>query len=402
MPRRRIVTDVSELEGLVPAWRRLLGRAVHAEPVRTPLWLLAWWRQFGEADGRALRVVAVEEAGELVGLVPLALRAAAHRRAIPVRRVELLGTGEDEADEIASDYVGGLVAEGWQDDVARGVADALVDSSLGEWDELRLPAMSSEDPFVPRLAEALRARGLAATVTRSGEAHFVPLPRAWSTYLRDLGSSRRYVVTRSLRELDRWAGEGGWELRSARTASDLDEGRRVLHDLHAQRWAAAGRRGVFASGRFKRFHDEVMPRLWAGEDGATLDLLWLVVRGEPIAASYSVVFGDKVYFYQSGRRMDVPKAVRPGIAMHALAIKRSIEAGRREYDFLQGASRYKRDLARGSRALVTLRAVAPHLRGRAVEAVRRLAERTIAQVRGRRRPWRGAPTAAPTDPHAPE
>lgn len=100
--------------------------------------------------------------------------------------------------------------------------------------------------------------------------------------------------------------------------------------------------------------------------------------------------------------MDVPKAVRPGIAMHALAIKRSIEVGRREYDFLQGASRYKRDLARGSRALVTLRAVAPHLRGRAVEAVRRLAERTIAQVRGRRRPWRAAPAAASTDPHAPE
>jgi len=157
MVRARILTDVSELEGLVPEWRRLLRRAVHAEPVRTPLWLLAWWRQFGDADGRVLRVVVVEEGGELVGLVPLALRGATHRRAIPVRRVELLGTGEDEIDEIASDYVGGLVAEGRQDEVARFVADALVDGSLGAWDELRLPAMSGEDPLVPRLAEALRA-----------------------------------------------------------------------------------------------------------------------------------------------------------------------------------------------------------------------------------------------------
>jgi CelD/BcsL family acetyltransferase involved in cellulose biosynthesis len=128
-----------------------------------------------------------------------------------------------------------------------------------------------------------------------------------------------------------------------------------------------------------------MPRLWAGEDGASLDLLWLVVRGEPIAASYNIVFGNKVYFYQSGRRMDVPKTVRPGIAMHALAIQRSIEHGRREYDFLQGASRYKRDLAHASRALVTLRAVAPHLRARAVETARMMAERAIARVRARRR-----------------
>lgn len=383
------------MEGIVPAWRRLLGRAVHAEPVRTPLWLLAWWRQFGQPSGSELRTIAVEDRGELVGLVPLAIRSAAHRRAIPVRRVELLGTGEREADEVASDYVGALAARGKQDDVARCVADAIVEGLIGPWDELRLPAMSCEDPFVPRLAEALRGRGLAAPVTRSGEAHFVSLPRTWSTYLRELGSSRRYVVNRSLRELDRWAGKSGWELRSAVSATDLDEGRRVLHDLYAERWAAAGRRGPFANARFKRFHDEVMPRLWAGEDGASLDLLWLTARGQPIAAAYSVVFGNKVYFYQSGRRIDLPKALRPGIAIHALAIQRSIEAGRREYDFLQGSSRYKRDLAQGSRSLVTLRAVAPHLRARAVEAARVIAERAVAQVRGLRRPG-----LAPTSPDA--
>lgn len=383
------------MEGLVPAWRRLLGRAVHAEPVRTPLWLLAWWRQFGEAGGRELRTIAVEDRGELVGLVPLAIRNTAHRHAIPVRRVELLGTGERAADEVASDYVGALAARGKQDDVARCVADAIFEGLLGPWDELRLPAMSCEDPFVPRLAEALRGRGLAAPVTRSGEAHFVSLPRTWSTYLRELGSSRRYVVNRSLRELERWAGKGGWELRSAVSATDLDEGRRVLHDLYAERWAAAGRRGLFADAPFKRFHDEVMPRLWAGEDGASLDLLWLTARGQPIAAAYSVVFGNKVYFYQSGRRMDLPKSLRPGIAMHALAIQRSIEAGRREYDFLQGTSRYKQDLAQGCRSLVTLRAVAPHLRARAVEAARMLTERAVAQVRGLRRPG-----PAPTSPDA--
>jgi CelD/BcsL family acetyltransferase involved in cellulose biosynthesis len=386
MPRLRILTDVSEMEGLVPAWRRLLGHAIHAEPVRTPLWLLAWWRQFGEPDGRELRALAVEDRGELVGLVPLAIRSATHRRAIPVRRVELLGTGAREAEDIASDYAGALAARGKQDDVARIVADAMVDGLLGPWDELRLPAMSCEDPFVPRLAEALRSRGLAAPVTRSGEVHFVSLPRTWSTYLRELGSSRRYVVNRSLRELDRWAGEGGWELRSAITAADLDEGRRILHDLNALRSSAQGGRSASRNARFKRFHDEVMPRLWAGEDGASLDLLWLTVRGEPIAAAYSVVFGNKVYFCQSGRRTDLPKALRPGIAMHALAIQRSIAAGRREYDFLQGTSRYKRDLSQGSRSLVTLRAVAPHLRARAVEAARMFTERAVAQVRGLRRP----------------
>src|SRR4029077_5068007 len=100
--------------------------------------------------------------------------------------------------------------------------------------ELRLPAMSGDDPLVPRLAEALRHRGLPAVVTRSGEAHFVPLPSTWGAYLTELGSSRRYIVTRALRELDKWAGKGGWEMRSAVTAADLEDGRRVLLDLHSE------------------------------------------------------------------------------------------------------------------------------------------------------------------------
>ena len=105
------------------------------------------------------------------------------------------------------------------------------------------------------------------------------------------------------------------------------------------------------------------------------------MRGEPIAAAYNVVHGGRLQFYQSGRRVDVPKNVRPGIAMHALAIRTSIDAGLHEYDFLGGASRYKRDLALEARNLVTLRAIAPGLRARAVEAARALTERAIARIR---------------------
>jgi CelD/BcsL family acetyltransferase involved in cellulose biosynthesis len=382
MTRTRIVQDVSELHALAPAWRDLLARVPAPQPVLTPLWLLAWWRQFGEADGRALRVVVVEDGAELVGFVPLAARSAAHRRAIPVRRLELLATGEDDEDEICSDYVGGLAVPGREGEVVGAAAAALRSGALGEWDELLMPAMGGEDPLVPRLVAALLEGGVPVDVTPRGECPYVPLPSTWDGYLQALGSSRRYVVTRSLRELEKWAGPGGWELVTARSPEDLATGVRVLRDLHAERWTSAGRAGVFSSRRFASFHEDVMPRLLAGEDGASLDLAWLVVRGEPIAASYSVVFDGRVCFYQSGRRMDTPKAVRPGITLHALNIRRSIEAGHREYDFLAGATRYKRDLALAARPLVSLRAVAPGMRSRAVEAARSLVERAIARVRG--------------------
>src|SRR3954451_25292040 len=85
-----IIDDVARLDALVPAWRELLPRAAFAEPVLAPLWLLAWWKQFGDADGRKLRVLALRDGARLVGLVPLSTRLVLHRRAIPVRRIELL------------------------------------------------------------------------------------------------------------------------------------------------------------------------------------------------------------------------------------------------------------------------------------------------------------------------
>jgi hypothetical protein len=178
-----------------------------------------------------------------------------------------------------------------------------------------MPAMTAEDPVVAPLAEALRARGARVEVAPAGESPHVPLPARWEDYLKALGSQRRYLVTRSLRELDRWAppgADGGWTLRRARTPEDLREGRDVLRALHAERWTAAGRDGAFASERFTRFHDEVMPRLLAGEDGAELELSWLVARGAPIAAAYNVVAAGRVQFYQAGGGWTCPRTCAPG------------------------------------------------------------------------------------------
>src|SRR2546428_694094 len=89
----------------------------------------------------------------------------------------------------------------------------------------------------------------------------------------------------------------------------------------SRRGGSGGAGGVFASARFTRFHDLVMPKLLSDPREGGLDLTWLSVRGRPIAIAYNVTYGDRVFFYQSGRALDLPKGVRPGIALHALAIR---------------------------------------------------------------------------------
>ncbi|HEY2517818.1 MAG TPA: GNAT family N-acetyltransferase [Polyangiaceae bacterium] len=393
-----ILETATDAEAMRREWSELAAEAPKAELTLTPTWLLAWWHQFGGTDGRSLRLVTFRDAGKLVAIAPLCRRLATHLHVLPVRRLELLATGDEGPDEICSDYVGLLCADGYGREVASTLARLIVvEGALGPWDELRMPNMSGEDPMVEELRAALAQVGAHAAVTEVGRSPYVALPGSWDEYLRSLHGQDRYLVTRAERELQKWAGRDEVRLMRASTPEELAEGKRILQTLHQERWQERGDDGVFASARFTRFHDEVMSELLTGNEGK-LDLLWLTVKGEPVAAVYNLVFRGKVYFYQSGRKLDVPKGVKPGISIHAFALRRAIDEHLREYDFLNGLSQYKRKLATGTHALVSLRAFAPNLRARAVEAASKLGEAAVEQ----RRAWRKShpPAPAETSEHA--
>jgi len=310
---------------------------------------------FGGQGGRRLRVGLFHHGERLVGLAPLLFRRHRYRFALPFRRLELMGSGENERDEICSDYLGVLAETGSERDVCKSLAEALASGRFGPWDELVMPAMDGRRALPGLLSEELRRAGLRADCQEVNACPFIPLPKSWDEYLAHLPSSARYRVRRSLRDFEKWAA-GTERIERVERREDLERGAAILRALHEERWRGEGRTGVFASSQFARFHARVMPELW--ENGA-LELSWLTVRDEPIAALYNIVQGGTVYFYQSGRRLDLPKGIRPGIVLHSHAIRSAIEAGRREYDFLAGVSRYKMELALATRPLVTLRAARP-------------------------------------------
>jgi CelD/BcsL family acetyltransferase involved in cellulose biosynthesis len=372
------ITDFAGLEKIAPAWRELLRGSAANGPMLSPAWMLSWWRVFGRRNGRRLAAAAFRDGERLVGLAPLTARRHWHRPGIPFRRLEPLGTGEAEADAVCPDYLCPIAAPGAEAAVATRLAGLLAAGALGPWDEMVWPRLDGDSALTTLLADALARAGLEVAIDSAGESPYIPLPSTWDAYLRSLSSTHRYYINRSLRDFDRWAGDS-WELRTAASLEELKEGMHILIALHGQRWQAAGQAGAFASPLFQAFHQALAPLLL--EEGA-LELLWLCVRGVPVAALYNIVWDGKVYFYQGGRKMDVPGAVRPGIVLHAHAIRRAIAAGRREYDFLAVPARYKTKLALRSRPLVDLRVARPSLR----ELARRLAARGIARTRA----WFGA------------
>jgi len=370
------VTDEAALAAQAGDWAALLARSASNRHTQTPLWLLAWWKVFGGRDGRRLASALVYDGERLVGLAPMLRRVSWHRRMIPFRRLELIATGEAEDYEIVSDYIGIIAERGYESDVAHALAAAIADGALGPCDELVMAALDGEQSIGLALARALERRGMNFEKKSTAPSPYIRLTPTWDAYLAALSGSGRYLVNRSLRDFEKWGGRDA-EVVRVRSMGDLEEGKRVLVRLHEQRWRAAGERGVFASALFARFHDTVLPELV--ERGA-LDLCWLSVRGTPVAVSYSILWDNKVLFYQGGRTLDVPKGIRPGIVLHAHCIRAAIEAGYSEYDFLPGESRYKLQLATASRPMLEIRAARAPLR----DLARSVIEQSAGYVRERR------------------
>lgn len=366
-----VLSDYEKLQMCAESWRELLTRSAADEPMLSPTWLLTWWRVYGK--NHQLRVGMYFDDGRLVGISPLLLRRWWHRPGVPFERLQPLGADNDVSDGVCSEYLNLISESGYEHRVAEAFVQALTQNKFGVWDELVLPMMDARGLMPGLLRDLLQDAGIDTQLTAAETAHYAPLAGTWDDYLRQLGGRRRYYINRALRNFEYWAG-ADYEVREATTLAELAEGKAILARLHAERWQAAGKRGAFAAKNFQTFHDAVMPQLL--EEGR-LDLMWLNVRGEPVAVLYNIVANGKVYYYQAGRKISVPRGQRPGIVLFAHAIKKAISGGLWEFDFLAGGCQYKAKLAPAKRGLVHLRAVRSSIK----EKLRRLTQRSVAWLK---------------------
>lgn len=337
---------MTEVRDLVPAWDDLCRRSAN-ELSTHPLWMLLWWDIFGREDLRRLRVLAVFDGSQLVGLAPMLTRPALYRRIVPHRRLELLGTGEDDADEICSDYAGFVIAPGYETSVIERIVRHLVDQPA--WEQLTLYGIDRDATWAPAFERAVAAAGLPLSRRELSISPYVPLPPRFDDYVEQLPPSRRKFVRKCLRDFEKWAPRRAFHV--AGNPHELADGQRILQTLHGTRWADAGGHGVFVSSKFATFHRRLMHELL---ERNALQLGWLSADDRPLAIVYNFLWKGRAHSYQSGRAVDLPNSIRVGILSHLFAMQDAIARGMTEYDFLAGRQRYKLELSLASRTLDVL------------------------------------------------
>jgi CelD/BcsL family acetyltransferase involved in cellulose biosynthesis len=331
-----VVRDMPGFEALAPEWDGLLSRSGSPEIFRTFDWLRTWWEVFGGEGGRQPLVVVVRQGRTLVGAAPFVVRDLGRGRA-RVQRLELMGTGEDRADEVCSYFGDIIAATGFEEAVCDCVWRCL-QAERSSWDEAVWSGILEGSLLARYLRPRAHDDGRASTGSSFGRRFWVDLQGgSFDGFLDGLSKKRRTRLQSYRRKLEK---EGVVE----ELVTERDQLPGFLAEiarLNRMRRGSRGRGSAWESEKFRRFHELLAPRLL--EQGR-LDLRLWKRDGRSVAALYHFLYGGTVYGYQIGFDTAAFGSVSPGLVTISQSIEWAFGQGLRRFDFLVSADgSYKED-----------------------------------------------------------
>ncbi len=276
-----------------------------------PPWLEAWWQTFGA--GSEVYVRTVRQGENIIGIAPL-------------RKKEdtVLFIGDTDV----CDYGDFIVAPGQEEDFFSVMLDDLERSGVKQLD---LKLVRPDATVMRNLVPLAGVRGYEVVTTPEDVTVAMELPPTWDEYLQSLSTKQRHEVKRKLRRLQETGDAVYRSIEDAASmAGTLDTFFRMFVESRQDKAA-------FLTEQRKSF----FRRLAAGmaADGL-LRLGVLDLDEKPVAQIVCFDYDSCVYLYNSGYDPD-HVSLSAGLLSKVLAIKDSIEKGRRKFDFLKGAEIYK-------------------------------------------------------------
>jgi CelD/BcsL family acetyltransferase involved in cellulose biosynthesis len=333
------IADDGQLRALAPRWARLCDRAAGCAPFARPEWLLPWLGVFG--GGSLLRVLTIEDGGELAALIPF---------------VEVPG-----ADGAELALMGGDISDHHDAPAAgdRGAVGAAIARALSEgpWARVTFDRLR-EDGWLRELARQVSAGQ--SRLHEEGEDPPCPTLVAGpdARALDDLlPEGFAYRLGRARRKAER---AGGLALRRAASPDEALFLFDALSAFHAARWQARGEPGVLGQPDVQRFHRRVIPGL---QQAGVLRMFALELAGALAGVVYAFSTQGRLSFYLSGFDL-ARESASPGVLAVAGAIEHELAAGVRVFDFLRGREAYKYRFGARDAACYTARVA----RGAAVPA----------------------------------
>lgn len=327
----KVLQSWADVISIASQWNALDALREKECPFSSHEFALIWWQHFGTALCKPL-VILVYQDGALIGIAPLYIR----RRwpLVDVPTLYFIGQGEAEEDEVCAEYLDIIATPGYEEKVARAVTKELIDST--GWGRFLVKNMLSDSLFSRQVIPALASAWPSIYMDETGFRYRVRLPTSWDLYLSGLKQNHRRKINLARRRL---AEHEDAHFREITAEGDLEEGMKVLAELHGKRWSQVGLHGSFSSHRFLSFHLD-----WARvllKEGR-LRLLTLYIAETPVASIYLIENAPSAFYYQSGADTIIWARLSPGRLLLSWAIEQAIDKQLSWFDFMRGGdSSYK-------------------------------------------------------------
>lgn len=314
------ITIHSEIIELEEKWRKLVEGNTEYTIFQSFEWNQLWLVYLLKPSSKPY-IIEVSCQGSTIAIFPLTINVIFFKN-IKLKQVSMIGFPQ-------FDYSKFLILPGHKKACVSLLFDWL-HHHQEEWDILLLPNFEENDD-VSKLIGKLSAEHLFTVETEYMKCYGVTLEEDFEAYQNRLGKNSRNKYSRCLNRLNEY---GDYSVVKG-DASQIHH----FFELHSKKWNSVGETGIFTDNNIRSFHEALAQRLHD-----SLDLYFLCVRDEPIAAIYSYNFGGKRYFYLSGMDTEYEK-LSPGIYLLLHRLKDSFEQGLEYFDMLRGAQRYKQQFA---------------------------------------------------------
>lgn len=325
----RIVDCEKEFRALRSAWNSLTS-----EPMLSWEWNYAWWTHMGQE--KQLQLFVAEESGEVCGIAPFMVERKAGQR-----NLRFLGSGAT-----CSDYLKMLVAPQRHREFCEQVAEMIqslpqgislveLEGVLGEPDDFALFEQLQD-------AYWLYSRDLESSWV-------LELSDDWKSFVQ----KRHKSLRRKIRKAEKRFANSEVSVVSTNEDLDLDCALDLLVDLHQRRFQSKGLPGVFADADFERFLRQAVTELAKRQKA---EVIVCFADESPVVAHLYLAGSCGPQMYQSGISNEHMK-LEPGHLLFTHTVRRAIEQGHRQFDFLRGNEAYKALWGAEPKALYSLRCV---------------------------------------------
>ena len=270
----------------------------------TPVWLRVWWQVFGAETDLLIRKV--RDGNEVIGIAPLMVKE---------NTAYLIG-GTDVCD-----YVDFIIAPGIESEFFAVLLDDLKNNGIRQLD---LKQVRPDSTVYSQLLNIARDRGCQVECTAEDVSVEMDLPATWEEYLETLNSKQRHEVKRKLRRLSE-SGEINYRL-----IDDISVIPDFMDKFFKMFTESRADKAEFLTEQREAFFRTIVAKM---SEAGLLKLGILELDNRDMASIICFDYNNSIYLYNSGYDPEY-NYLSVGLLSKVLCIQKSIEAGRRRFDFL--------------------------------------------------------------------